>query len=208
MTELVNSTHFVQALKRWIETEAKFRGRIDDDFLLMFLRSCDFDMKLTQKTLKLYYENRITIPQWWTKRDLRDLNIWTIFQSRTIVALTEKDPLQPTILTITFSRYDSRPEELNYICKLNTLVMEAIIRRINCQLNGIVLVVDCRNTPSWLAWNIIWPSFIQNFIQSFLHLTSGENQDNSHPKRPNNCSRLLQATATIFKLKCYIQNLL
>jgi len=39
----------VEELRRWLDTEAKFYGRKDEDFLLIFLRGCKFDASKTKK---------------------------------------------------------------------------------------------------------------------------------------------------------------
>ncbi|XP_039308732.1 retinol-binding protein pinta-like [Solenopsis invicta] len=60
----------VAEIKRWIEESDDLLSRIDDFFILRFLRVCKFDVKKTKDRIRNYYQQRSELPEWCANKDL------------------------------------------------------------------------------------------------------------------------------------------
>ncbi|GAB6023821.1 hypothetical protein CHUAL_008564 [Chamberlinius hualienensis] len=56
------STSTVEIIQKWIQTEANFYGRTDENFIQNFLNICD-DVEITKQKITRYYELRLKHPR-------------------------------------------------------------------------------------------------------------------------------------------------
>ncbi|GAB6027798.1 hypothetical protein CHUAL_002029 [Chamberlinius hualienensis] len=151
-------------VKTWIETNSKFLGRTDDDFILMFLRSCNFDLELTKKTITSYYQARRSVPEWWKNRNLNDEKLQAIMKLKASVMLISTDVCQPTVGIILLRRMGNDSENFDNYIKFGCMALEVTIRRLNSQFNGCTVIVDCRDYKWWFLLRCLSPIFAKNFI--------------------------------------------
>jgi len=158
----------LRELKKWVETEAEFYGRFDEDFLVLFLHSCDFDLELSKKTLHLYYEARIKYPEWWAGRDINHPQIMALINIKAAyLFLDSQHSNHPTVGVVHFSRFGNDPSILSPAGKFFTCGLDMTTRRRNCQLNGLISIYDLDNLHGWMVWKALWPPFLKSMINAF-----------------------------------------
>ncbi|GAB6019563.1 hypothetical protein CHUAL_001136 [Chamberlinius hualienensis] len=162
-----NCQQLINDVKKWIETEAPFYGRTDEDFILMFLRSCYFKLELTKQTLTYYYENRRDIPQWWTNRNLNDQKLRSILYDKLTVTLPEIIDKYPTVLITSLTRLKDGVNTFDSQFQLGSILLETVMRRKNVQLNGAIWLLDVQNYSWWFMMRCMHPQFLKNFIHSY-----------------------------------------
>jgi hypothetical protein len=59
----------LQAIKDWLNKNPHITGRIDDQFLVAFLRGCKFSLERVKEKLDAYYTIRTSIPEIIENRD-------------------------------------------------------------------------------------------------------------------------------------------
>jgi len=165
-----DQANLLAKFKLWVETEADFYGRTDEDFLVLFLRSCDFDLELSKKTLRSYYLVRVKYPQWWANRDIHHPQVQFLIQNKLAVMLSDHaDRDYPTIVILHVARYGPDPSILGPGGMLTTCALDTIAKQTNVQLNGVIFIFDMENYHSWMFWRSFWPSLVRDMLNSFLY---------------------------------------
>ena len=59
----------LQTLKDWIKQSPHLRGRIEDQFLLTFLRGCKYSLERAKQKYDMFYSVRAYIPEVMSDRD-------------------------------------------------------------------------------------------------------------------------------------------
>ncbi|GAB6027796.1 hypothetical protein CHUAL_002028 [Chamberlinius hualienensis] len=157
----------VAAMKHWIETEATFRSQSDEDFILMFLRSCDFDMELTKKTLTWYYGVKRDYPQWWTNRDLSNSSMQRLLKLRCVTVLNNSDINQNSVVVNCMERMENDRENFDDYIKFLGTVFEILIRRPNSQANGVLWIYDFKGYKTWIILRFLSPILAKQYLDNF-----------------------------------------
>ncbi|GAB6032485.1 hypothetical protein CHUAL_014029 [Chamberlinius hualienensis] len=156
--------------KKWVETESKFNGRQDDDFLYMFIRSCDYDVELSKVTYSKYYDSIRKYPEWFANRDIMANELYSLLEHKISTQTnTVNNKHQPTVIFSQFSRLDPSVDISKYL-KLFGIITEYLMQCQGAQFVGLVWVVDCQNYHWRLVTNLLNPIFVKNFINAF-HLS-------------------------------------
>ncbi|GAB6019558.1 hypothetical protein CHUAL_001131 [Chamberlinius hualienensis] len=158
----------VAILKHWIENEVEFYSRTDDDFLLIFLRSCDFDVELSKTVMTNYYKNRRDIPKWWANRTTTDETMQNVIRKRIMRVLTNTNKEQDLVGISTFSNLDENSITFDDVCKFATILTEFIMRRSICQQNGVTWIVDFYDTKIWFISKSLNPQSLKKFVTSIF----------------------------------------
>ncbi|GAB6020155.1 hypothetical protein CHUAL_002882 [Chamberlinius hualienensis] len=136
-------------MRNWILNEKSFKGNTDDDFILMFLKGCKFDLDKTKSKMKRYYENRIKVPQWH------------------FGIIIPEDPEVPVIGIYRLRQIGDC--EFDDLLKYTAMLGELIIRSPNCQNSGVMSVVDAKDTPNWLKLKFMSPIIIKQIVSTSIH---------------------------------------
>lgn len=64
----------LQALKTWIKQQPHLRARMDDQFLIQFLRGCKYSLERAKEKLDLYFTLKSKYPQMFAPTDVDDPN--------------------------------------------------------------------------------------------------------------------------------------
>jgi len=158
----------VKRMRRWVKNELEFEGRSDEDYVLLYLRSCDFNLELSKTTFRMYYENQERYSEWLTNRDVQNPNLSKFLQMRYITALIETDVHQPSITIIKGERMNGCSTNFDDMCKVIGLALETVARRRSCQLSGNIILMDFANCPWWLVRKLLWPSVCKALLNAFL----------------------------------------
>jgi hypothetical protein len=70
----------LKALKEWIRQSPHLRVRMDDQFLVAFLRGCKYSLEKAKQKFDLYYTVRSFMPEVMMNRDPLDERLQTIIR--------------------------------------------------------------------------------------------------------------------------------
>lgn len=59
----------IEALKVWIKKTPHLKCRMDDQFLVTFLRGCKYSLEKTKQKIDLFYTTRTLMPEMFLGRD-------------------------------------------------------------------------------------------------------------------------------------------
>lgn len=62
-------------LKEWLSKQHHLKCRMEDQWLLTFMRGCKFNLQKTKEKLDVYYAIRKTIPEFYEDRDVHSKNV-------------------------------------------------------------------------------------------------------------------------------------
>lgn len=60
----------IETLRTWLKQQPHLRARIDDQFLVAFLRGCKFSLEKAKSKLDKFYTLRTRYPDFYTIRDV------------------------------------------------------------------------------------------------------------------------------------------
>ncbi|KAG2461432.1 TTPAL protein, partial [Polypterus senegalus] len=131
----------VQALRDMILKEhPHLRTRIDDSFLLRFLRARKFDYDRSLKLLVNYYASRRSWPE--VFKNLRPSNVKHVLDSGFLTVLSQPDPDGRFVLCLRPGKW--RPNDYPFVDNIRAmyLTLEKLIQSEETQVNGIVILAD------------------------------------------------------------------
>lgn len=67
-------------LKDWLQKSSDIKSRSDDQFLINFLRHCNYSLEETKQKLLNFYSMRSNAPKLMTNRDVTDETIMKIIE--------------------------------------------------------------------------------------------------------------------------------
>lgn len=70
----------LRALKEWIRQSPHLKVRLDDQFLVTFLRGCKFSLEKAKQKFELYHTVRTDMPEVMMNRDPLDERLQTIIR--------------------------------------------------------------------------------------------------------------------------------
>ncbi|GAB6023382.1 hypothetical protein CHUAL_008174 [Chamberlinius hualienensis] len=135
----------------------------------MFLRSCDFEMELTKKTLTLYYALRKKYPQYWKNRNFNHEPLKQIFNRQWGTVLTNSRADQPAVLILSSERFLDNPSLLNDHIKVLSVTIDVLVRRQNAQTNGITVIYDFKDYKWRLLLRCLSPTFAKDIVNNFYY---------------------------------------
>lgn len=60
----------IDEIQKWLPTETSFLPKVPDEFIVLFLISCNNDIELTKKTIKAYFRIKNRAPEIFSDRDM------------------------------------------------------------------------------------------------------------------------------------------
>ncbi|XP_067856912.1 alpha-tocopherol transfer protein-like [Heptranchias perlo] len=131
----------VQALRDMILKEApNLKTRLDDSFLLRFLRARKFDYDRALKLLVNYHASQRTWPEVFT--NLRPSAIKHVLDSGFLTVLPYPDPLGRCILVIRPGRWKIADYPITENIRAIYITLEKLVQAEENQVNGIVILAD------------------------------------------------------------------
>lgn len=62
----------LQTLKLWLEQQPHLKVRLEDQFLIQFLRNCKYNLELAKKKIELFYAIKTKFPEFSNVTDVND----------------------------------------------------------------------------------------------------------------------------------------
>ncbi|XP_049794187.1 alpha-tocopherol transfer protein-like [Schistocerca nitens] len=81
----------IQHIKDWLKKQPHIKARMDDQWLLTFLRGCKFSLERTKEKLDMYYTVRRHLPELFADRDPFSADIQKILSAGVLTKLPQTD---------------------------------------------------------------------------------------------------------------------
>ncbi|KAK4877906.1 hypothetical protein RN001_010412 [Aquatica leii] len=117
----------VEALKKWCTNLPHLKFNADEEWLMVFLYSCKFNVEKAKTKIETFYIMRQVIPELFTNRDPNLPKIQEIIKKGIVVPIKQSETHQKTILYFSFGDPDRYPIVLllkTYYMILDVLLMD------------------------------------------------------------------------------------
>ncbi|XP_024880547.1 retinol-binding protein pinta-like, partial [Temnothorax curvispinosus] len=155
----------VAEIKRWIEDE--LRIRIDDFFILRFLRVCKFNLEKTKMRIQNYYKLQSTLPEWFKNRDPFRPELQELLDLGICLPLRKPDSQGRLVVIIRSNLHDPRRYQISDIFKMSLIAMEVAIKYYPAaSVYGCVMLIDVAN-PTLQHIFQLQPYILMNIVHSW-----------------------------------------
>uniref|UniRef100_A0A182WD93 CRAL-TRIO domain-containing protein n=1 Tax=Anopheles minimus TaxID=112268 RepID=A0A182WD93_9DIPT len=167
-----NVAEELEMIKTWMRQSGHIRGRMEEQFLLGFLRSCKHSMERVKEKLDTYYTIRSVLPEVMRKRDPLDPFVRKVIQMGVTVPLPKTvNPDDPKIILIRGDAFDGDVCDFPDILKVFTMIGDILLRDDDqMMICGQAAIIDLGHSSS---------GHLFNFNLSFLRKASILNQQAS-----------------------------
>ncbi|KAH8025957.1 hypothetical protein HPB51_014290 [Rhipicephalus microplus] len=126
----------------WQSGETSLHSRMDDEFLLRFLRTKKFKVEVAFRTIRNYYRHRRESPEIF--QGLRPSKLRHVYQANGQMRLPLKDPEGRPIFVLRIGCWKPCDYDYYQLRKANMLCLEDICLDPAVQVRGLVCILDCR----------------------------------------------------------------
>ncbi|XP_028129161.2 LOW QUALITY PROTEIN: retinol-binding protein pinta [Diabrotica virgifera virgifera] len=133
----------LEELKRWLQEEPQLHARLEDQYLLAFLRGSKFNMEKTKKKVKNYYKMRRDVPEWFSNRDPELNQMQELIKLGCFVPLKKKQDNRLVVIIRTAAHNPSIHTQ-DDVFKAGTMMMDvaAMENVISSHLYGVTAILD------------------------------------------------------------------
>ncbi|XP_055622721.1 uncharacterized protein LOC129766230 [Toxorhynchites rutilus septentrionalis] len=118
----------LNALRQWIAKSPHIRARIDDQFLITFLRGCKYSLERTKEKIDLYYTVRTLSPELIRARDPENPKTRNIIRLGIAVPLPNTEtPDSPRIILIRPAVYDPAEVSIEDLIRVSTMTTDVMM---------------------------------------------------------------------------------
>lgn len=137
----------LNALRQWIAKSPHLRSRIDDQFLIAFLRGCKYSLERTKEKLDMFYTVRTMSPELIRTRDPEDPKIRDIIRLGVGLPLPYTEtPDSPRIILIRPAAYDPAKYTIEEVIRISTMANDLMmIEDDNFVIAGQIGILDLSN---------------------------------------------------------------
>lgn len=134
-------------LRSWLQHIPHLRSRLDDQFLVTFLRSSKYNIERAMQKVEMYYTCRTSLPELMENRDPLDPRILEIIRLGIGLPLPLTDkPDSPRVILIRPGSYDAARYSMLDIMKVANMICDVLLLEDdNFVIAGEVAVVDFKN---------------------------------------------------------------
>lgn len=109
-------------LRQWIAKSPHIRSRVDDQFLIAFLRGCKYSLERTKEKLDMFYTVRTMCPELIRTRDPENPKIREIIRLGVGLSLPHTEtPDSPRIILIRPAAYDPARITIEEVIRVSTM---------------------------------------------------------------------------------------
>ncbi|KAJ8965222.1 hypothetical protein NQ314_004292 [Rhamnusium bicolor] len=162
-TEERRETALIEMKKWLVEEKPNLHARLEDKYILPFLRGCKFDCEKTKVKLTNYYTLRRNQPQWFQNRnpllpEIQELVKLGIFVPLT---LTLENRL---VVIIRTAAHDPKKHKQDDVFKAGKMILDiAAMQYERAQIYGITAIFDMTGVNIWHAKQLT-PNMIKNAV--------------------------------------------
>uniref|UniRef100_A0A182PGB9 CRAL-TRIO domain-containing protein n=1 Tax=Anopheles epiroticus TaxID=199890 RepID=A0A182PGB9_9DIPT len=138
------------ALRQWLARTPHIRARIDDQFLVTFLRGCKYSLERAKEKIDMFYSVRTAIPELMRNRDPNRERVREIVRLGVGLPLPLTDgPDAPRIMLIRPGVYDPKRYTIEEVIKVSTMINDIVmLEDDNMVIAGQVGILDLANVTS------------------------------------------------------------
>ncbi|KAK9730672.1 CRAL/TRIO domain [Popillia japonica] len=119
----------IDHIKEWLRKQPHLNPRMDDQFILTYLRGCKFSLEKTKAKLDGLYTLKPMLPEFFSNRDPFDKNIQHLLKLGVILPLTKvASPDSPRVIIMRPALVDPSPTALETFFKLNLMIADIIVK--------------------------------------------------------------------------------
>ncbi|XP_011704761.1 PREDICTED: alpha-tocopherol transfer protein-like [Wasmannia auropunctata] len=121
-----NRENDVAEIRRWLEDE--LRIRIDNFFILRFLRVCKFNLEKTKTRIRNYYKQLSHLPEWYLNKDPFRPELQELLDLGILLPLRKPDSQGRVVFLIRGTRHDPRIHTIPNLSKAFILAIEMAMK--------------------------------------------------------------------------------
>lgn len=138
-----NRSQKIEKIREWILKNDNLNARIDDFFILRFLRACKFNEEKTKYKLWNYHEQRSNIPEWYANKNPFLPELQDMFNLGTFLPMRKLDDEGRMVVLIRVAAHDPNKQKLADMLKASLMVLDFATRdNESASLYGIVAILD------------------------------------------------------------------
>ncbi|KAM7345449.1 alpha-tocopherol transfer protein-like [Cochliomyia hominivorax] len=130
--------------KEWLEKQHHLKTRMDDQFLISFLRGCKYGMEKAKLKIDRYYTLKTKYPDFYTIQNLNEAQVKEILELG--VGLSLPTPLHntgPRLIYVRAGHYPCEKYNFSDIMAVSNALQELCLREDDyCVINGYIQILD------------------------------------------------------------------
>ena len=128
----------VKKLRNWILKQTYMKSRVDDQFLLQFLRHSKFDFEKAKELILTFWTNRLDAVEYFIARNLNeDSVLLEIAEAAFIVPLPEPDEYGRIVLIERIAGWNPQKHDYNDLMKYILICHDVLCENPRAQINGV-----------------------------------------------------------------------
>jgi len=136
----------IKTLREWCEKQPHLRSRLDDEFLLRFLRSAKFSQLRAQEKLDNFWSVRSSptkgVPEWFSNLDPLDPEVSKLLDLGLQIPLPGRDDEGRKVVLVQTGGYDPKETPMSDVMKVGFIVSDLLLLEEETQVNGVVILLD------------------------------------------------------------------
>ncbi|KAG7190144.1 hypothetical protein KM043_006274 [Ampulex compressa] len=157
----------IAEIKEWILKTEEMHARMDDFFILRFLRACKFDVEKTKWKFKNYHRQRFNQPEWFGKRDPFLPEMQEMLSLGVFLPLRKLDDEGRMIVVVRAAVHNPMKHKQADVLKASMMALDLAIRDNELvTLHGIVAIIDLQGVTLGHALQLT-PGVIKNLVHSW-----------------------------------------
>lgn len=136
----------IQTLREWAERQPHLRSRLDDDFLLRYLRTAKFGQLRAQTMLDNFWTVRSSptkgVPDWFANMDPLNPDVSKLLDLGIQFPLPGRDKDGRKVVLIRTGAYDPKETPMSDVMKIGFITSDLLLLEEETQVNGVVILLD------------------------------------------------------------------
>ncbi|XP_031349749.1 retinol-binding protein pinta-like isoform X2 [Photinus pyralis] len=159
----------IECIREWLKKNHCLKSRIDNQWILSFLRGCKFSLESTKKKITHYYMMRTVAPEFLTNRDPLLPELQALLQLGVLIPLEKStDPTAPRVLLL-HDCGGGKVVSVTNMVKVALMVMDILVNEDdNFVISGHVVLHNFRSMTLNHAVQLT-PALVKNILSCFEH---------------------------------------
>ncbi|KAF5291256.1 hypothetical protein FQR65_LT11434 [Abscondita terminalis] len=146
---LPESSEDLEYFRGWLQKQKHLTARLDDQFLISFLRGCKWSVQKAKEKIDSYYTIRTFLPEIFTNRDPFSPEIQRVLKAGIFYPLPNTvNPSGPRILILNMTDVDVEKTPIDVVTKVIFMTMDILLHEDdNYVIAGFKVIGNYKNTP-------------------------------------------------------------
>lgn len=136
----------LDAIKSWLAKQVHIHARIDDQFLIAFLRGCKYSLERAKEKIDMYYTVRSAIPEFFLSRDPTNPKLQEIMTLGLTLPLPKiDDKTGSRIMLIKQGAYDPSKVTIVDVIKISYMISDTLLWEDDASIiSGQTVIIDLK----------------------------------------------------------------